>query len=757
MNLNWKSQKALFAIGITLLCLTALTRSVFHVAPASESWEFEREEEDELRPDQPDEALKFRRLQLQDEKGVIPPDGLQKARLHVEAMRRAQRQQLQQGIQPKTAGIRADSWSWLGPGNIGGRIRSIVIHPTNALRMWAGSVGGGIWRSNDGGLNWQPVNDFIANLAVSSLVINRANPNIMYAGTGEGFTNVDALQGFGVFKSSDGGVTWNLLASTNPTVAPVIGCGVGATPCPPFWFYVNRLAISPNGNTILAATWGGIAQSTDGGTNWTQRNGTGALDIDFHPTDSNRAIVGELAVARLTTDGGQTWQFVDGNGITQTQATFTPAINNGGTAVNNGRVELTYARSNPTVIFAAVNNNNGDVYRSTNGGQTYTRVNTGNNFFLGANNQGWYDNTIWVSPVRLNGVAGENFVIVGGIDLWRSTDCGTINPGTGQVQCNFTPISRWQCGPGQEPPCAGPSAHADQHVIVEPFNFADTDLFREVYFGNDGGIYRVIDIPSVTTTSGWTALNNNFGVTQFYGAAANFNGVIIGGAQDNGILRFSGDPQAWTIGSPGDGGYCAADPTNPNFLYSEKTNLAIFRSTNAGVTFSSIPAGISDAGNSANSNFIAPLVIDPGDPNTLLAGGINLWRTNNARATASPTPTWTNIKAAVAPRPPAPGATPNPTPPISAIAVSPGNSDLIVVGHNDGQLYRTFGGTGASPIWTRIDNGTPQRFVSRLVIDDSHFPNWIYATYGGFNADNVYRSTDSGATWTDITGVGTGG
>src|SRR5262249_7299309 len=194
-----------------------------------------------------------------------------------------------------------------------------------------------------------------------------------------------------------------------------------------------------------------------------------------------------------------------------------------------------------------------------------------NNFFLGQVNQGWYDNTIWVSPINLNGITADNFVVVGGIDLWRSTDGGTT----------FTQISCWQCGPGQpgtgcpgQSACAGQSAHADHHVIVEPPNFADVDLFREVYFGNDGGIFRVVDIPSVTMTNDWTPRNNNLGVTQFYGAAANYNGVIIGGAQDNGVVRFTGDTQAWTTGLAGDGGYCAADPTDLNFFYGENPRLA---------------------------------------------------------------------------------------------------------------------------------------------------------------------------------------
>ena len=158
----------------------------------------------------------FADLQLEDENGYIPPDGLKKAKEHIEKMKKAQEtlRGKQNGL-IQEAGVFPESWSWLGPGNIGGRIRSILIHPTNANKMWVGSVSGGIWQTTDGGSSWSPVNDFMANLAVSTMVMHPTNPNIMYAGTGEGFGNGDAITGDGVFRSTDGGATWNQLPSTS--------------------------------------------------------------------------------------------------------------------------------------------------------------------------------------------------------------------------------------------------------------------------------------------------------------------------------------------------------------------------------------------------------------------------------------------------------------------------------------------------------------------------------------------------------------
>ena len=224
------------------------------------------------------------------------------------------------------------------------------------------------------------------------------------------------------------------------------------------------------------------------------------------------------------------------------------------------------------------------------------------------------------------------------------------------------------------------------------------------------------------------------------------SGVIIGGAQDNGTQRFTGNTEGWAQMNGSDGGYCASDPTDPMFFYGESQGLNVVRSTDGGVSASAIIAGLGDAGVAGAQNFIAPIVLDPNDPNTLLAGGISLWRSQNAKALFPGFPIWTRIKNAAVGNP------------ISAIAVAPNASSLILVGHNNGDIFRTFGGTLANPTstWTKIDTaGLPNRMVTRLVVDSTPHAtntNWYYATFGGFAADNVYRSTDNGTTWTDITG-----
>lgn len=644
-------------------------------------------------------AIEFRLLKLRDENGQIPTNAWLKAA--------RQRAQIISGVRlgaaannlfpvvqksggsrsfitPDVAGIQSSGWTWLGPGNIGGRVRSILVHPATNGILWAGGVDGGVWKTTNNAAGWFPLDDFMANLAISCLAMDPTNPNIIYAGTGEGVYNSDSVQGAGIFKTADGGATWTQLSSTSTSS----------------FFYVNRLAICPTNSLILlAATQSGLFRSVDGGTNWTSVSTTETLDLMYHPTNGAQCVAsGWNGNAFYSMDGGVTWS----------AATGLPAV--AGFAA--GRVELAYARSNPDMVFASVDNNSGEIYVSTDGGHSYSLVNTGNNY-LG--NQGWYGNCIWIDPTS------ANTLIVGGIDLWRSSDGGTT----------LTKISDWTLAPS--------SAHADQHAIVSAAGFDGVNN-TTVFFGNDGGIYCATNVYTVTTSSGWTDLNKNLGITQFYGAAGNAtSGTIVAGAQDNGTVSYTtgGGVEGWTTMFGGDGGFCASDPTDPNYFYGEYVFLQVYRSTDGGASANYIDSGLSDA-NDSSLNFISPFILDPNNPNTMLAGGLSLWVSTNVKAA---TPAWTAIKASIGQ-------------PISAIAVAPGNSDIIWVGYNDGSVYFTTNGTSASPAWFQANLGTPnlpQRYCTRVTIDPNN-SSIVYATFGGFSSGNVWRTTDSGTTWANIAG-----
>jgi photosystem II stability/assembly factor-like uncharacterized protein len=682
-------------------------------------------------PDLPRARQAFRAAQARNDDGRIPPNALATALQELQAMRaapamgpRAAGLPAGRTVEPRAliatslAGLTQNQWEWLGPGNIGGRTRSILVHPTQPERIWVGSVGGGIWHTADGGGHWEPVDDFMANLAVSCMVMDPKHPEVMYAGTGEGFFNLDAVRGAGIFRTVDG-VAWKQLAAA-------------ATED---FTRVNRLAISRSSTVLLAATGGGLYRSSDRPREvWTKVLDAPVADVKFHPTNSTRAVAGGLdnGQAYYTANGGRTWR----------AATHGPW---------SGRVELAYAAADPDIVYASVQAANGEIWRSTDGGQTYQRRATLDRDgdpapYLG--DQGWYDNAIWCGDPT-----DENLLVVGGIDLWRSSDGGDT----------LAEISTWW---------DSQSVHADQHAIVSHPGY-DGVGNRTVLIGNDGGVFAATDIKAVGGESeppyidGWTELVNNYGVTQFYGGAGNAtSGKIVGGAQDNGTICFdpaSGTEQ-WTTIFGGDGGWCAADPGDPDVLYGEYVFLNVHRNTDGGATddtqgnryisgqfwnqairdwdWKPVPFRIDDAKNQ-RALFIAPFVLDPNEPDRLLAGGVSLWRTDNAKQPNTPTagPRWSAIK---------PSAGSN----ISALAVAPGDSDVVWVGHVNGMVFRTANGTAAQPAWQRVDAAgarplEARRYCTCITIDPAD-PDVVYVAFGGYVNGNLWATRDGGATWTNL-------
>ncbi|MCK6478020.1 MAG: hypothetical protein L6Q35_14445, partial [Phycisphaerales bacterium] len=208
---------------------------------------------------------------------------------------------------------------------------------------------------------------------------------------------------------------------------------------------------------------------------------------------------------------------------------------------------------------------------------------------------------------------------------------------------------------------------------------------------------------------------------------------------DNGCLLLKPGSDVATLPFGGDGGFSAIDHLNPNYLYGEFIYLQVHRAYGSG-NGQYIVSGLADAGTAAN--FIAPLVLDPNNPQTLLGGGNSLWRTTSARGPSTP---WKSIR---------PGTGQY----ISAIAVAKGDSATIWTAQNDSKIYKTIDGTQASPTWTAVDdnstvNPLPNRFVTRILIDPQD-KQTVYACFGGFTAGNIWKTTDGGTTWAPITGSG---
>lgn len=537
---------------------------------------------EEAETDSPDAAMAWHMQRLRDENGVIDPQGPARARAQRDAL-------VNYTATLENAGIGRYGWVERGPANTGGRTRSLVIDPTDPNRMWAGSVGGGLWRSTDGGATWAPVDDFMGNLAVCCMAIH-PNPRRIYVGTGEGFYNGDAIRGRGIWRSVDGGATWQQLPATAN------------------WQHVNRIAIfpgnwPPNPDILAAAVQpGGLYFSTDDGATWYQQRAADAgMQVAYDPNNMLRALAtvrdpGDIHRVVRSTNGAGNWNNVT-SGLAA-QAGF------------DRRIELAWARTVPDLVYACVN---GFCWRSTDGGSNWT-IRSG----TGLQGHWWYDNAIWVDPTD------ANVVVIGGVHLHRSIDGGQT----------FTQISNGYIQTVQP--------HPDVHAIVaHPGYNGSTN--RRVYVCTDGGIWRTDDIRTASTFGGWTRLDQGYRTTQFYGAAGDATvGRVVGGTQDNGTLVLNGSSTAAGLMYGGDGGFVAMDYTNPNYVYGEGPYLTLVRSTNGGISASPITTGLSDAGVAAN--FIAPFVLDSNDQRRLYAGGDRLWRTQDARAANV---SWTAIKPSV--------------------------------------------------------------------------------------------------------------
>lgn len=301
------------------------------------------------------------------------------------------------------------AWTERGPSNVPGRTRGLIVDPDDATRntWFAGSAGGGVWKTTNGGFTWTLLTPDLPNLATTVLAMANSNRNIIYMGTGEGFFNLDAISGGGIFKSTNRGVSWTSLSST-------ITFGD-----------INRLAVSPaNENIVVAVTSNGIYRTDDGGSNWTQvLNQQNVQDIKVNPANFNIQYAAQNSVGVWKSiDAGQSWNL----------------SNNGMGSL--GRVELAVSPINTNRVFASAETSFGEGSKllvSDDSGQTWNQVNVEFNNeevdFLGG--QGWYDNTIVCDPFNANviyfgGVGIFRLTLTGGssnIDFYNAEDLGSEN------------------------------------------------------------------------------------------------------------------------------------------------------------------------------------------------------------------------------------------------------------------------------------------------------------------------------------------
>ena len=659
----------------------------------------------EARFDAPDEAAAYRALKRQ---GSDDP-----VRSLAEARERMRGMELYATAEDPARPF--GTWKFLGPGNIGGRTRVLVLDPTEPRVMYTGGVSGGIWKTLNGGGDWFPVGDDLANIAVNALAMHPTDRNTLYAGTGEGYFRQAvrntglSLRGDGIFVTHDGGETWTRLPSTANAD----------------FHYVNDLVVTAD--ALYAATRTGVWRSHDAGATWSRDLATnvmgGCLDL---------ALGNELFASCGTFE--QATIYRARNGVWQ------PVL----TEPNMGRTSLAVAPSNPRVVYAlsASNEDQGlhAVFRSSDGGDTWSarlrRTDPGYAALMlenlstafgcwgagqGRITMGWYCNTIVVDP------ADENRVWAAGVDAFRSDDGGE----------SWGVASYWWATDGMTEAWL----HADQHAIVFHPRY-DGAANRTIYFTNDGGVFRSDDARAdvalgagapcnyLASSMVYVPLNKGYGVSQFYHGAVSPDGkTFIGGSQDNGTLMgiHSRGPNRWWTNIGGDGGYVAIDPKNPKIIHAEYQWGNLYRSTNGGLYYNrNRPDHLKDS----EFPFVTPFTLDPNATERVWVGGRVMWQIRDRDGA------WL------------PSSTPFPAF-VSAVAVQPGNSNVVLAATATGEIARTDRAltADASTAWQSVR--PREGFVSSLAFDPTN-ANAVFATYAGFGGAHVYQSLDAGVTWSAL-------
>ena len=585
----------------------------------------------------------------------------------------------------------AVNWTEHGPNNIGGRTRAIMFDPNDETKkkVWAGSVSGGLWYTNDITMSdpvWIKVSDLWENIAITTIAFNPVYTDTFYVGTGEGWNNIDAVRGAGIWKTTNGGASWTHFFIDSP-----------------HFYYIQKIIVHPSNGEVFAATdgpgaYGGIFKSEDGGYNWNS-----SLQID---NTSNRATDLELDTdgniyAAMSTDGvykstdiGASWDKVNTG-------------SNGFPTDDFNRLEIATAPSNANVVYAVGSGGSGDddigvFVKSTDGGTTWTSVtiplNWDNVHFT--RGQAWYDLILAVAP------DDATVIYAGGIDLHKSIDSGT----------NWTMLSAWHTYYANMYDLE--YVHADQHSFAFRPGYPNTAVF-----GNDGGIHMTTDSGTI-----FTAKNSGYNVTQFYSTAIHPTTgeyYFLAGSQDNGTQQFtnaSGIVSTYEV-TGGDGAYCFIDQTDPNYQITSYIYNNWRISSDGGSSFSNLT-------DDNTGRFINPADYDDNADILYSAANADSIKRIHDVSGSYYSDYMSVTLGSIA----------------SHIRASDYSANVIYVGTSSGSLYKISNANSSSPSSTEITGTSfPTAWISCVELGASD--SEILVIFSNFGVTSIWYSVDAGLTW----------
>lgn len=533
------------------------------------------------------------------------------------------------------------------------RINSIIVDPNNTNIWYAGAPAGGIWKSTDGGSTWNPMSDDLPQIGVSGIAIDYANSNIIYIATGD--DDAGDTVSAGVFKSTDGGVTWNQ-TGLNPSNTPN---------------RMNDIYIHPtNSNMLWVATTSGIYRTTNGGTNWTLEQAGDFDDIKIKPGDPSTLYAVTSNTFYKSTDSGDNWS-VAGTGLP------------GG----SGRmvIDITPANANYVYVLAV---NTGfafqGVYRSNDSGTSFTARTTSG--VMPGCTQGWYDLAFGASTTD------PEEVYVGCLNVWRSLNGGS----------SFTEINSWSN------PSGATYTHADIHLI-RSYN-------GDIFVGSDGGIYR-----STNSGNSFTDYTAGIQASQFYKVAVSPTNAnkMVGGLQDNGGHAYDNGNGEWRNYYGADGMDTAIDPANENKFYGFIQNGGnLYKSNNAGAS----GAGSVGQPGGSSGNWVTPLAMN--SSSQLFAGYNRLYRLNAAENG------WVSLA--------------NLGNSADQIEIAPSNDAVMYIAVDNSLRKSTDTGASVTTAFTFASN------IKGIAVHATD-PDTVWVTTAGTGTRGVWKSTNGGTSFTEIT------